>query len=252
MASVSLVGKPASAVTLFGPQLALRSPVARADLRKPASGTLDSGTRVGNASNVETGSQSSVVAVWHLNERGGRTAHDGSGHGHDAAIRGPVTPGVKGKFDTAYRFEPRSNLVVPDAPDLRPGTTPITISYWLKSTAHPSEHDDYDIFDKGDQWSTRGEIKLEVQGNGQASCAFRGALGRKQLQAGPNVITGRWHHVICQRVGDRIVETVDGTSFSATKPTGAIRVAAPVVLGSHHHRGDWYEGVLDEVSYSIG
>ena len=29
---------------------------------------------------------------------------------------------------------------------------------------------------------------------------------RKQLQAGPNVIDGHWHQVICQRIGNQIIE----------------------------------------------
>lgn len=196
-------------------------------------------------------SESSVVAFWHLDERSGRIVHDSSGNGHDGSIRGFVTVGVDGERKTAYRFTPPSNVVVRDVPDLRPGTADITVSYWLKSTAHPPSHYDFDIFAKGDQWSKGGQIKLEVQANGQASCAFRGALGGKQLQAGPNVVNGRWHHVICRRIDDQIVETVDGRSYSVTKATGAIRVEAPIVLGSHHHKGDWYQGLLDEVWYSI-
>ncbi len=100
--------------------------------------------------------------------------------------------------------------------------------------------------------SSGGEIKLEVQPNGQASCGFWGALGGKQLQAGANVIDGQWHQVSCQRAGNQIVETVDGTSFSVTKATGAITVTDPVRLGSHEGGGDWYNGILDEVSYAIG
>jgi hypothetical protein len=57
--------------------------------------------------------------------------------------------------------------------------------------------------------------------------------------------------LICERVGNQIVETADGTAYSVTNATGSIRVAAPVVLGSHHHKGDWYKSVLDEVTYSI-
>jgi hypothetical protein len=100
--------------------------------------------------------------------------------------------------------------------------------------------------------SSGGEIKIEVQPNGLASCGFWGALGGKQLQAGPNLLDGQWHQVTCQRVGNQIVETVDGTSFSVTKATGAITVTDPVRLGSHENGGDWYKGVLDEVTYSIG
>ena len=194
---------------------------------------------------------SSVVALWHLDELSGTTAHDSSGNGHDGAISGPVTLGVPGNVNTAYSFVPKSTVIVPDAPDLRPGTANITISYWLNATTAPSTGD-YDMFVKGEAGSSGGQIKLEVQQNGQASCMFRGSAGSKQLQAGPDVVDGHWHHVICQRTGNQIIETVDGETHSFTKATGSITVTQPVRLGSHENGGDWYRGVLDEVTYSIG
>jgi hypothetical protein len=198
--------------------------------------------------------QSSAVGLWHLDELSGTTAYDSSGHGHNGAISGPVTLGVPGELNTAYSFVPKSTVIVPDAPDLEPGTADVTISYWLNSTTLPPccNGVDYDMFTKGDHSSRGGQIKIEVQENGQASCMFRGALGGKQLQAGPNVVDGHWHQVICQRIGTQIIETVDGSSFSTTKATGAITVTDPVRLGSHKNGGDWYNGVLDEVTYSIG
>jgi hypothetical protein len=198
--------------------------------------------------------QSSVVGLWHLDELSGTTAFDSSGHGHNGAISGPITLGVPGEINTAYSFVPKSTVIVPDAPDLQPGTADVTISYWLNSTTLPPccNGVDYDMFTKGDHSSRGGQIKIEVQENGQASCMFRGALGGKQLQAGPNVIDGHWHQVLCQRIGTEIIETVDGSSFSTTKATGAITVTDPIRLGSHKNGGDWYNGVLDEVTYSIG
>ena len=199
-------------------------------------------------------SQSSAVGLWHLDELSGTTAYDSSGHGHNGAISGPVTLGVPGELNTAYSFVPKSTVIVPDAPDLEPGTADVTISYWLNSTTLPPccNGVDYDMFTKGDHSSRGGQIKIEVQENGQASCMFRGALGGKQLQAGRNVVDGHRHQVICQRTGTQIIETVDGSSFSTTKATGAITVTDPIRLGSHKNGGDWYNGVLDEVSYSIG
>ena len=196
------------------------------------------------------------VGLWHLDEKSGTTARDSSGHGHDGSINGTVTVGVAGHTNTAYSFVPKSNVIVPDAPDLRPGTAKITVSYWLNATTKPTTGD-YDMFVKGDSSSSGGQIKLEVQQNGQASCQFRGSSGEKQLQAGPNVVDGQWHHVTCVRNGNQIVETVDGASFSITKATGAITVTAEIRLGSHEgpaplRGGDWYRGVLDEVSYTIG
>jgi Concanavalin A-like lectin/glucanases superfamily len=111
---------------------------------------------------------------------------------------------------------------------------------------------DYDIFVKGSSTSSGGQIKVEIQINGQASCMFRGALGKKQIQSGPNLANGQWHHVICQRSGNQIVETVDGATSSFTKATGAITDTDPIRFGSHSGGGDWYRGLLDEVSYTIG
>ena len=213
----------------------------------------DSTNYAGRVALNTTASSSSVVGLWHLDEMSGKTAFDSSGNGNNGAISGPVTLGVPGHLNTAYSFVPKSTVIVPNASDLVPGTATITISYWLNSTTLPCCNGvDYDMFTKGDHSSRGGQIKIEVQENGQASCMFRGALGGKQLQAGPNVVDGHWHQVICQRIGTQIIETVDGSSFSTTKATGAIAVADPIRLGSHKNGGDWYKGVLDEVTYSIG
>lgn len=205
-------------------------------------------------SNPATTPQSSVVGLWHLDEVNGPTAFDSSGLGNDGAISGPVTLGVPGQTNTAYSFVPKSVITVPDAPDLRPVTANITISYWLMATVPPPRAD-YDIFVKGSKAtrSSSGEIKIELQPNGQASCGFWGGLGGKQLQMGPsNLFDGQWHQVTCQRTGNQIVETVDGVSFSVTKATGAITVTDSIRIGAHTGGGDWYRGVLDEVVYSIG
>jgi len=219
-------------------------------------GASATGTVSGSTTSLANTSfaQSSVVGLWHLDELSGTTAYDSSGHGHDGAISGPVTLGVPGELNTAYSFVPKSTVIVPDAPDLQPGTADVTISYWLNATTLPPccNGVDYDMFTKGDHSSRGGQIKIEVQENGQASCMFRGASGGKQLTAGPNVVDGHWHQVICQRIGTQIIETVDGSSFSTTTTTGAITVTDPIRLGSHKNGGDWYKGVLDEVTYSIG
>ena len=211
------------------------------------------GHSTGRVALSTTASSSAVVGWWHLDETGGTTAFDSSGNGNNGAISGPVTLGAPGHLNTAYSFVPQSTVIVPNASDLVPGTATITVSYWLNTATLPCCNAvDYDMFTKGDHSSSGGQIKIEVQENGQASCMFRGSSGGKQLQAGPNVVDGRWHQVTCVRNGTQIVETVDGASFSLTKATGAITVTDPVRLGSHKNGGDWYRGALDEVTYSIG
>jgi hypothetical protein len=250
-----LAAGPAGASALFVLLLLPVSPLARAASSNLVSnGSFQSGTSGWMTSNAATtAGSSSVVGLWHLDETSGKTAFDSSGNGNNGAISGPVTLGVPGHLNTAYSFVPKSTVIVPNASDLVPGTATITISYWLKTTTVPCCNAiDYDMFTKGDGSSRGGQIKVEVQENGQASCMFRGSLGKKQLQAGPNVVDGQWHQVTCVRNGTQIVETVDGASFSVTKATGAITVTDPIRLGSHKNGGDWYTGVLDEVTYSIG
>jgi hypothetical protein len=218
-----------------------------------AAGNYSPQSAASNPATTLSAPPSSVVGLWHLDETSGTTAYDSSGFGHDGSISGPVTLGVPGEAGTAYNFVPKSTVIVPNAPDLVPGTANITISYWLNTTTLPCcRKIDYDMFTKGDSSSKGGQIKIEVQENGQGSCYFRGNLGSRQLIAGPSVVDGLWHHVICQRLGNQIVETVDGQTYSVTKATGNIAVTDEIRLGSHLGGGDWYRGVLDEVTYSIG
>ena len=203
------------------------------------------------SSNAATTPQAAVVGLWHLDESVGSTAFDSSGLGNDGAISGNVTLGVAGEVNTAYRFA-EGAVLVPDGVTLRPGSASISISYWLNFTTPPPIGSDYDVFVKGSSSSSGGQIKVEVQRNGQASCMFRGPQGKRQLQAGANLMDGQWHHVICKRAGNQIIQIVDGTTFSATQATGSITNTDPVRLGSHEGGGDWFNGALDEVTYSIG
>jgi len=98
----------------------------------------------------EASASSSVVGLWHLNEKSGTTAFDRSGKGNNGVISGPVTVGVAGHLNTAYRFVPKGSIIVQNASDLVPGRAKIKISYWLKATTLPCCHrTDYDIFTKG-------------------------------------------------------------------------------------------------------
>ena len=87
---------------------------------------------------------------------------------------------------------------------------------------------------------------LRVTG-GASRCPGSSPIQVKRLKP-----PGRWHHVTCKRKGNQIIQTVDGERHAVTKATGAITVTTRIRIGSHVYGGDWYRGVLDEVSYSIG
>ena len=191
-----------------------------------------------------------TVGRWHLDELSGTTAMDSSGLGNNGTNNGTVSLGSPGEFGTSYSFT-HGAVLIPNASSLKPGTVDITVSYWAKLTSLPTKGD-YDMVVKGDFTSSGGQIKLEIQQNGQASCMFRGSLGQKQIQFGPNLADGTWHHITCKRSGSQIIETVDGSSTSFTKATGAISNTDPVRFGSHENGSDWYVGALDEVSITVG
>lgn len=197
----------------------------------------------------------SVVGLWHLNERPGATrAVDSSAyHNHGQVLR--AKPGVPGVAATAYRFGLPSVVKVPDAPSLDPGTAPIAISIWLRTTARVG---DWNLLQKGRIDTAGGNYKIEIAprnggAQGAARCYFRGSAGTVLLAGGPDVSDGRWHHVVCTRSGSTVRLQVDGTVLTRSGATGSISNATPLTIGAKGTKGaDQYLGDLDEVQMTIG
>jgi hypothetical protein len=64
---------------------------------------------------------------------------------------------------------------------------------------------------------------------------------------------GRWHTIACARTASSVVLTVDGTSYTTAKKTGAITSAVTVYIGAKDGSGaDQYTGLMDSVSISKG
>jgi len=82
--------------------------------------------------------QAELVGHWTFDETSG-PALDSSGNGYDGAIVGTVTQGQAGKIGGAYQFSGAGwvNTGV-DTVTSKITDFPITISYWLKSTATTS------------------------------------------------------------------------------------------------------------------
>ena len=192
----------------------------------------------------------SRVAWWHMNAATGPMI-DASGSGNDGTLEGirRVAPGYNGR-GRAYRFNGRSSrvVVVNDA-SLNPGTRNITLIAHVKTSVQPPPSvGDYDVVRKGS-----GIYKMEIMGSGQASCRFEGSSGGVSIQAGPNVADGHWHAVTCRKSRSRITLTVDGRSWSNEGRAGSISSRSSLVLGGKPNAsGDWYRGVMDEVSIAIG
>jgi hypothetical protein len=182
----------------------------------------------------------------------GQTPHPGVLHNISLAQPGdPAFPG------TSYGFNGTSSFVsIPDAADLNAGNKDIHIALSLKTTTVPPQPD-YDLFRKGQYPGT--EYKLELQPNGQFSCEFRTlqadgtTIKGYTIQPAVDLHDGHWHRLTCSKVGGTMTVTVDGTPFTKSI-TGTISNSYNMIVGAYSSSGgsDYYQGLLDEISFRTG
>ncbi len=192
-----------------------------------------------------------VVALWHMDETSGTTMADAAGS-HTGTLS-HITLGQPGFLNKAYGFNGSSSYVsVPSASDLNPGSANVSVTIHVNTTATPpAPPADWDLIRKGLYTTAGGEMKLELQQSGKASCGFEGSSGYSELVAGPKINDGQWHTVQCVKTSTAIKIVVDGTTFSQSAKLGSIGNTAAVVIGSRPG-SDWYKGLLDESSIQIG
>jgi len=189
-----------------------------------------------------------TVGLWHMDESSGQMV-DSSGSGNAGTLQNitRVSPGYNGG-GRAYSFNGSSSrVIIQNSSSLNPGSKTITITAHVKFTSRPSASvGDYDLVRKGS-----GIYKMEIFGSGQAFCRFQGTSGSLSVKAGPDLSNGSWHTIVCKKTSSGITLTVDGSSTSRSGNVGSISSSAPLILGGKPNAsGDWYQGVMDEVSIS--
>ncbi len=190
-----------------------------------------------------------TAGLWHMDESSGQMV-DSSGSGNHGTLQNitRVSPGYNGS-GRAYSFNGSSSrVIIPNASSLNPGSKTITISARVKFSSRPSASvGDYDLVRKGS-----GIYKMEILGSGQGFCKFQGTSGSLSVKGGPDLSDGGWHTIVCKKTSSGITLTVDGSSTSRGGTVGSISSSASLILGGKPNAsGDWYKGVMDEVSISI-
>jgi hypothetical protein len=192
-----------------------------------------------------------TVALWHMDESSGQMI-DSSGSGNHGTLQNVtrVSPGFNGS-GRAYSFNGTSSrVVVPNTSSLNPGSQNLTITAHVNFTVvPPASVGDYDLVRKQ---KVTGIYKMEILGTGQAFCKFKGTAGSVAVKAGPNLADGQWHTIVCRKTSSGATLTVDGASFSKSGSVGSISSTVALVLGGKPTSGDWYKGVMDEVSIVTG
>ena len=192
-----------------------------------------------------------VVALWHMDETSGTAASDATGSGHDGvdtniAFASPGFDGTGG----AYAFSGSSWVVIPDSPNLNPGSQDITLIVHVKTSTLPGSVGDYDLIRK----KKGAQIyKMEILGSGTGYCQFKGTVANATVKGGPNLVDGRWHSIVCTKTSTEVTLTVDGVLVKTkVQATGSISPSIALYLGQKPDGGDAYTGLMDEVSVTIG
>lgn len=197
------------------------------------------------------------VAIYHMAERGG-TLVDSAGYDNNGVLQ-DVTTGVPGKVGLAYKFNGTSSVaIVPDSPNLDPGSANITYSAWIKLDKQ-SRRVDMDVLRKGTDATAGGDYKLDLWGKPtavKARCELDDTKGN-QLRAtgGPNLNDGRWHQLKCERVGTSLRLYVDTRRVASVsnRRFGSIRNDDPLTIGAKPYDiGDHFDGAIDEAKITIG
>jgi Concanavalin A-like lectin/glucanases superfamily len=204
---------------------------------------------------VSPAGASTPVAAWHMDEPAGVATMTDAVDSHDGSLQN-VQTGAPGFRGTGYHFNGSSSVaVVPASSDFNPGNANFSFIVHVNFTTVPSAAVvDYDLL----RGPTQGAYKMEIvarnnRTKAKALCFFQGSTGKATLVAGPNLADGNWHSLECRKTSNTIYLLVDGAVFTKSASVGSLTNTGPVSLGAKSYRGggDWYQGLMDEVSISI-
>lgn len=192
-----------------------------------------------------------TVALWHMDESSGQMV-DSSGSGNGGSLQNVtrVAPGFNGS-PRAYSFNgSNSRVVIPNSSSLNPGSQDISITAHVKFASRPSASvGDYDLVRKQ---KPNAIYKMEILASGKAFCKFKGTGGNVAITAGPVLADDQWHTIVCRKTASQVTLTVDGSNFNKNGSAGSISSTIAVTLGAKPNSGDWYKGLMDEVSIVVG
>lgn len=200
-----------------------------------------------------------AAAIWNMDEKSGTVMYDSSGNANNGTITGPVKIGQAGHVGTSYLFPgsagkgyvdvPPSSSLSPSTFNAGTGASSVDISFWIHTASKPTSGD-YDLVRDGAY--PDNEYKTELLQSGQASCSFHGTSSGPQIQGGPDIANGKWHHIECVETPNSITLYVDGAQVaSQTVAIGTVDTSHSDATVGSHGTFDWYKGKLDDVTIAF-
>lgn len=192
------------------------------------------------------GASNGAGADWEMNEPPGATVmHDSAGVDNSAVIKPGVIP--EGTF---YHFTGQNGLVVPNSPELNPGTRDFDIYVTYRQAGHLHEQS---LVQKGRWNQSGGQWKVNIDGT-NVMCRIANHWNVVQR----NLPVNTWHTIGCLKRSDRTILTIDGKvarTLMIPGGLGSISSNVPVEIGGKSvcPQGidcDRFVGDLDKVTLS--
>lgn len=202
---------------------------------------------------------SSTVLLLHMDEAGGSTAADSSGHGNNGTATGTTI--VSGRFGNARRFSGSDFITLPS---ISAGSA-FSVEAWVKVDT-PSTGEQFNpILDRGLYDASKRGYMFFVHNSPSASSSVTFSanssagdvvfgLGSKESQRNRSYAQyGTYHHIAGTWDGSNVKVYVDGELWADTVSNNSFVIAEPAastLLGTMYTSGYFYRGDIDEVRIS--
>ena len=186
-----------------------------------------------------------AVGVWLMDEDGGDTAADSSGHGFDGALNGPDW--VAGKFGTALEFDGASWVAIADQLELQIDAE-LSMMAWFFAT---DIADWRQIIAKNDEYL----LRIDPPGEGNSMSSFVKPGGSWEPRASATVpATDEWIHFAATYEQDPAGDVdhlkvyVNGLLAGQSTRQGKVAPAGGDVEIGRWGGGSYFVGSIDEVA----
>jgi hypothetical protein len=204
-----------------------------------------------------------LLAWYKMDEGGGMTAVDWSGHGHHATFASPAPVWAVGQFGGALQFAGNGESAICADGGFLNGLDALTVAVWIKSDVTntdrgyinfmtPNGNDDRDM--RYDAAGSTGGGTI-VQKMGLTVAAADGTSTVVQLESSNNSQTTEWQHVTLvwssgQALQFYINGNLDAPTTSSAPATGTLVGHTTVVIGKggkdNSGTSSW-DGLIDEI-----
>lgn len=195
-----------------------------------------------------------LVGAWLLDEASGNKAKDSSGKGHDGELVGKAKFD-KGKFGNAVSCDgTEAYVMVPNHEDFK-FKGDFSIACWFLNDNAPPP-DNSGIVTKGYHRpaGSGGDSKpwyliYFIKGAGTVDLYLRDTKSTNSRAVGKTPVNdGKWHHIVCMKVGNKVKVFIDGKEDAAADAVDAVYGDndQPLVFMVHYDR--WIKGLIDDVA----